>query len=713
MPLLVYQPRNYDQTHEREEFRNLCELLKNRYYSSPDEMCIMIGNYNIGDVELDALIIKDDGIVLVEFKDYGGRIIATENGDWTSEERGQLSVVRGGAGRKNPYTQAKINRASCKPVLVETDAFQPIQVERMVSLVVFHRSATIDNRISPRIKWLRLCDEQSFVDEIDLIVSPGCDLQKNDYKRIIDRLALNKDWLCVRYSNVEVLEIDDNDYSPVKLNVNTTQSKPKFNMDSGKKQNWPEFKAILDRYGIKKLFHFTDRDNLESIIQNGGLYSWEDCKQKGISIPRPGGGDLSRQLDARDGLGSFVRISFTQSHPMMFSAMNDGRISNPVILEIDPEVIFLNDTLFSDRNATKNGASVGSDIDAFRSIHFNSVLASSVFDLDSSEQEFYQAEVLVKSFIPLKYITNISNFGITINQAKAQYQAKEPYTAQISRSNPTAFIFLVDHSCSMTSKTTLHGEEMTLAEAVARIVNNQINELVLRCIKTNEVRHYYDIAVIGYGHDVYSAWNGELAGRGFVSPEELRDHPYKKIVTREEVRTRKGTTIKEIEKVQWLEANTSGSWTHAHKALKKAMEMLNEWMASHHDQDCYPPTIINITDGEFNGCSSDEVLQLANELKAMHTNDGNVLLWNIHITSGHTECISLPANKDELKGNRYSETLYSLSSLLPTKYNAMISRLRNTDDKTRYTAMSVNADMSTLIQLMDIGTPTNINSNKD
>ena len=107
------------------------------------------------------------------------------------------------------------------------------------------------------------------------------------------------------------------------------------------------------------------------------------------------------------------------------------------------------------------------------------------------------------------------------------------------------------------------------------------------------------------------------------------------------------------------------------------------------------------------------MLQLANELKAMHTNDGNVLLWNIHITSGHTECVSLPANKNELKGNKYSETLYSLSSLLPTKYNTMISRLRNTDDLTRYTAMSVNADMSTLIQLMDIGTPTNINSNKD
>lgn len=77
MPLLVYRPRNYDQTHEREQFRKLCVLLKERYYSSPDEMCIFIGNFNIGDVELDGIIIKNEGVAVVEFKDYGGSIIGT------------------------------------------------------------------------------------------------------------------------------------------------------------------------------------------------------------------------------------------------------------------------------------------------------------------------------------------------------------------------------------------------------------------------------------------------------------------------------------------------------------------------------------------------------------------------------------------------------------------------------------------------------------
>ena len=56
-----------------------------------------------------------------------------------------------------------------------------------------------------------------------------------------------------------------------------------------KRNNWKEFKKILDTKGIRKLYHFTDRDNLEAIINNGGLYSWKDCEYKGISIPKPGG----------------------------------------------------------------------------------------------------------------------------------------------------------------------------------------------------------------------------------------------------------------------------------------------------------------------------------------------------------------------------------------------------------------------------------------
>lgn len=206
---------------------------------------------------------------------------------------------------------------------------------------------------------------------------------------------------------------------------------------------------------------------------------------------------------------------------------------------------------------------------------------------------------------------------------------------------------------------------------------------------------------------------GELEGRNFVSPSELREHPFKRITTKKETRTRKGIKVVEIEEVQWIEANAIQKKTQVHHAFDKAKELLNEWMAEHHEQDCYPPTIINITDGEFNGATKGHLLQQANELKSIFTNDGNVILFNIHISANKEVSVLCPPDKSEVSSNGLAATMYDLSSLLPTRYSGRIAELRKDSTvRDRYTAMSVNADMSTLIQLMDIGTPTNISQNK-
>ncbi len=482
-----------------------------------------------------------------------------------------------------------------------------------------------------------------------------------------------------------------------------------------KKSNWQEFKAVMDEHRITKLYHFTDRDNLESIIKNGGLYSWVDCDRKGIKINKPGGSLESRQRDSSRKLEDYVRVSFTTQHPMMYVAMKDGRISNPVILEIDPEVIYWKDTCYSNMNATihRIRPNIGGSLSNFKQIHFQSVKVHKHFDLPEEEQPYFQAEILVKNFIPLEYIKNIGNFGISIPSKPKALQIKNPYTAQITRNTPTAFIFLIDQSISMQKKTMLYGEEMTMAEAASRIVNNQINELVYRCIKLNDTRHYYDIAVVGYGEKAYSGWEGELAGRGFVSPEELKNHPYTKITTRKETRTRNGVKINEVEQIQWVSAHHDRPWTHYHDAFDYAKRLLEEWMKEHHEKDCYPPTVIHVTDGEFKHATRELVTQKANELKAMFTNDGNVILFNIHFTAQNgCKSVVCPINKNELSGNAYAEALFDMSSLLPERYNLDIARCLNDTRAGRHVAMGINADATTLIKLMDIGTPTNISQNQ-
>ena len=174
------------------------------------------------------------------------------------------------------------------------------------------------------------------------------------------------------------------------------------------------FVRILKEHGIKSLYHFTDRKNLESIIKYGGLYSWMDCVEQGITIPKPGGDIQSRELDARKGLEYYVRTSFTRNHPMMYQAKNEGRIDDPVILEIDTEVITWRNTRFSDKNSVRNDMHHGSTLEDFVKIHFDTTQFNSHFDLEDSEMPFYQAEVMVQNFIPLKYIKNIDKFHIYI-----------------------------------------------------------------------------------------------------------------------------------------------------------------------------------------------------------------------------------------------------------------------------------------------------------
>ena len=178
-----------------------------------------------------------------------------------------------------------------------------------------------------------------------------------------------------------------------------------------KKSNWEDYQNILKKNKIKSLYHFTDKANIKSIIKNGGLYSWFHSDKNDITISYPGGDSLSRDLDKKYGLQDYVRLSFTKAHPMMFVAVNQGRIKNAVILEIDLNVCYFIDTKYSDMNATKTGHNCGSLIDDLEAIKFNIVKQHNHFDISNEEDvKYFQAEVLVKTWIPIEFINNINDF---------------------------------------------------------------------------------------------------------------------------------------------------------------------------------------------------------------------------------------------------------------------------------------------------------------
>ena len=65
MALRIYKISDYDHLAETHQFEAISRLLQEKYEGSGEE-CILIGNYNIEGVELDALLITTGGIRILE-----------------------------------------------------------------------------------------------------------------------------------------------------------------------------------------------------------------------------------------------------------------------------------------------------------------------------------------------------------------------------------------------------------------------------------------------------------------------------------------------------------------------------------------------------------------------------------------------------------------------------------------------------------------------
>ncbi|MDO9035806.1 MAG: hypothetical protein Q7U51_11455, partial [Methanoregula sp.] len=96
---------------------------------------------------------------------------------------------------------------------------------------------------------------------------------------------------------------------------------------------------------------------------------------------------------------------------------------------------------------------------------------------------------------------------------------------EISRSNPTCYIFLIDQSGSM-NEVIANEPGRLKAEVLKDIVNRFLTNLVLLCKDPKgQVKDYYYVSVIGYGLNVGSAFIGPLANKDLVSLSEIADKP--------------------------------------------------------------------------------------------------------------------------------------------------------------------------------------------
>lgn len=191
--LLTFRVGNFDTTAEREQFRFLCEQLKTHYEDS-NEFCVFAGNYNIG-CELDALFIKKDAIISIEFKNYGDNVVANENGEWTCNGK----IIKGGS-RKTVLQQARINHSTVKKELKVLGVVKN-QIKDVPHLIIFHQPIELENNLSATNRsWLHITDSEHFIEKLDDITCPHTDLAPLGIVKLAETLNLNPFYL-TEFSN--------------------------------------------------------------------------------------------------------------------------------------------------------------------------------------------------------------------------------------------------------------------------------------------------------------------------------------------------------------------------------------------------------------------------------------------------------------------------------------------------------------------------------
>lgn len=255
------------------------------------------------------------------------------------------------------------------------------------------------------------------------------------------------------------------------------------------------------------------------------------------------------------------------------------------------------------------------------------------------------------------------------------------YRAAISRADPTLIVFLLDRSGSMDSP---YASGLTRAGYLARTVDRALYELAVRCSRPDGVRDYFHIACLGYGDGKVSNALPEGTGGGewtpisriAAAPARVEDLP------------------SGGREPRWIEPVAEGDTPMA-AAFEAACRLAARWCDAH--PRSYPPTVINVSDGEP---TDGDPRPAAEVLGNLHTEDGDILVFNLHVGSGGGE-VAFPSEDSRL--DAHGRLLFSMSSRFPPHLLARAAESGfSVGPESRFFAYGAGAELAT--RFLELGT---------
>ena len=264
----------------------------------------------------------------------------------------------------------------------------------------------------------------------------------------------------------------------------------------------------------------------------------------------------------------------------------------------------------------------------------------------------------------------------------------------------------------MSDRINIQGQSYSNGEMATVTLNSLIWSVVSNASidsQTGRRKNYCDLLVFGYGDYIKPLLNTSGAP---VSVPDLADNPrghHRVRVKKYDPATGQSAWVDETQPY-WIECIANSKRTETARALASAYDAVQRWlMADQRRRQSFPPIVLNVTDGQHNGAG--DPIQEAHKLFQIGTEDGQVLLFNCHLTHMSTQALIFPSDIMQIRAmnlpqqeQRGAEQLFEMSSLIPT---SMIQRARdvfNIGLTPGIRGFMYNADAHYLINFLNWGT---------
>ncbi len=285
------------------------------------------------------------------------------------------------------------------------------------------------------------------------------------------------------------------------------------------------------------------------------------------------------------------------------------------------------------------------------------------------------------------------------------------YSARVTRAHPCAFLILIDQSGSMENELQDNrGVTKTKAEHLALMVNQFLEETILTCQTTNLIKDYFEMLIIGYGrvkeeddNIVEVAWEGPLKNHTWVTVNELRNGSIRKEIISVPNPVTFGKREMEEEVNIWVEPYAEGL-TPMKKAFDMSCVYLEEWAKNH--PESFPPMVFNITDGHATDITTySELVEAADRIKSISTDDGNTLLFNLLLTENNENLKEYPllSERHIFEGNKYEAALFDASSSIPDSLTKFVTKKETNEEEIKGVVFG---NLQSVIKFLNIGTYT-------